>query len=135
MPQRNIRPNWERYFIDIARQISLRATCPRAYVGAILVKDNRILATGYNGSLPGQDHCIDVGCILNSEDRNCQRVIHAEANVLHQAARFGISCEGAVMYFWDSRNRPSPCGLCMPAIVSAGIITVVNSDLEYTEVT
>ncbi len=129
------RLNWDEYFILIAEGISSRATCPRAYVGAILVKDRRILATGYNGSLPGQDHCIDVGCILNEEGRNCRRVIHAEANVLHQAARFGISCEGAVMYFWDSRKRSSPCSLCMPAIISAGIIAVVNRDLEYAEVT
>ncbi len=124
------RSDWVHYFIDIAKAVAARATCPRAFVGAILVKDNRILATGYNGSLPNQPHCIEKGCILNEEGRFCQRVIHAEANVLYQAAKFGIITAGATMYFWDSRNRGQPCGQCLPAITSAGIEKVINRDFD-----
>jgi len=120
------RPSWDQYFIDIAKTVAERATCPRAFVGAILVKDNRILATGYNGSLPGQPHCIEEGCILNEQGRFCQRVIHAEANVLYQAAKFGIVTLDATMYFWDSRDRLRPCYQCLPAIISAGIKQVID---------
>jgi len=128
------RPNWDEYFIGVAKAVSARATCPRAAVGAILVRDNRILATGYTGSLPGTPHCIDEGCILNDEGRFCSRVIHAETNVLYQCAKFGIESAGATMYFWDSRDRDEPCGSCLPAIVSTGIIQIINRRFQITEV-
>lgn len=124
------RPSWDQYFIDIAKSVAARATCPRAFVGAVLVKDNRILATGYNGSLPGSPHCIDEGCLLNEEGRFCKRVIHAEANVLYQAAKFGIVTSGTTLYFWDSRNRGIPCPQCLPALIASEISVVINRDLE-----
>jgi len=124
------RPSWDEYFLQIAQDVSMRATCPRANVGAVLVKEHRIIATGYNGSLPGQPHCIEAGCLLNEEGRFCQRVIHAEANVLYQAAKFGIITLNATMYFWDSRDRGKPCSQCIPAIISAGISQVINRDLK-----
>jgi len=75
---------------------------------------------------------VDMGCILNEEGRFCQRVIHAEANVLYQAAKFGIITLGATMYFWDSRDRDTPCSQCFPALVSAGIMQVINRHGKHT---
>ncbi len=129
------RPSWDQYFINVAKAVAARATCPRANVGAVLVKDRRILATGYNGSLPGEDHCLEAGCITNDEGRFCTRVIHAEANVLYQCAKFGILSAGSAMYFWDSRDRDVPCNQCYPALVSAGISRIINRKFEITGVT
>lgn len=128
----SLRLSWDGYFIQIAQAVSFRATCPRASVGAILVKDHRILATGYNGSLPGEPHCTDEGCLLNEDGRFCRRVIHAETNVLYQAAKFGIVTLGATMYFWDSRNRLRPCDQCLPAIISVGIAQVIDRNNNVT---
>ncbi|KKK97039.1 hypothetical protein LCGC14_2656750 [marine sediment metagenome] len=118
---------WNDYFLDIARIVSKRATCLRASVGAILVKDHRIIATGYNGSLPGAPHCLDEGCIIvktNGTD-HCVRTVHAEVNAVTQAARHGIATEGATLYEWDSGGRERACDDCDKAIQSAGIIATV----------
>lgn len=97
------RPNWDLYFIRIAKEVASRATCPRAAVGAVIVKDNRILSTGYNGAPAGQPHCEDVGCEI--VDGHCHTAVHAESNAIAQAAKHGISVEGATLYYWDSQGR------------------------------
>lgn len=112
------RKSWDAYFMDIARQVASRATCPRKSVGAVFVRDKNILASGYNGALPGQPHCTDVGCLM--EDGHCVRVNHAEANALCQAAKHGTRLEGATVYV-----TASPCWPCFRLIASAGITRIV----------
>lgn len=101
------RPKWDDYFIQIAADVSMRATCKRAAVGAVIVKDNRILCTGYNGAPAGEPHCLDEGCIL--VDGHCKRSIHAETNAIAQAAKYGIALEGATLYYWDTMGRYASC--------------------------
>ena len=124
------RPIWDEYFISIAREVARRATCPRASVGAVIVKNNRILSTGYNGAPAGKPHCSDVGCFL--VNNHCTRAVHAESNAIAQAAKHGIPLEGATLYYWDSQGRSAdsiemlqahcyPCGLLAEA---AGIARV-----------
>lgn len=119
------RPSWDNYFMEIARLVATRSTCPRGSVGAILVKNNRILATGYNGALPGESHCDDVGCDV--VDDHCLRAIHAETNAVAQAAKFGVSTEEATIYFWGSNERTSkPCVKCYQVMKAAGIERIVG---------
>lgn len=115
------RPDWEDYFYGIARVIATRSTCPRRQVGAILVKDKRVLTTGYNGSPPNSPHCIDVGCDM--VDDHCVRTIHAEVNTIAQAARYGINVEGATLYC-----TLEPCQNCEKIIWAAGI-----NDIRFDE--
>lgn len=121
------RLNWTTYFLRIAEAVAQRSTCPRGQVGAITVLDNRVLTTGYNGSLPGQPHCIDVGCDLRAINgvRHCGRTIHAELNAVAQAAKFGVSISGATIYVWDSLTRGRNCDDCERAVLAAGIVRVV----------
>jgi len=100
-----------------------RGTCPRARHGAIVVKDNRILATGYNGSPPRLPHCEDVECLI--VDGHCKRTIHAEANAYLQAANVGVSLEGATLYVTGQ-----PCIDCMKDTLSVGITYMVIADIE-----
>ena len=110
------RPTWDEYFGWIAEMVSSRATCPRAEVGAVLVKDNRIIGTGYNGSPPGEPHCRDVGCDV--VDDHCQRAIHAEVNaVVHTTT----DIRGARLYLYDSLGRDEPCRECAKVLRSGGI--------------
>lgn len=102
------------YFHKIARAVAERATCPRKHVGAVLVKGDRILATGYNGSLPGEEHCEDVGCLM--ENNHCTRVVHAEVNALIYAAKFGVSIDGATLYC-----TITPCDTCAKLLRAAGV--------------
>jgi dCMP deaminase len=106
--------------MQIARDVSTRATCERRSVGAVIVRDKRILSTGYNGSPPGQPHCTDpgVGCLM--EDGRCIRTLHAEQNALIQAALHGVSTQGATLY-----GTCRPCHVCARMIVGAGIVRVV----------
>lgn len=97
------RPNWDLYFIRIAKEVASRSTCPRAAVGAVIVRDNKILATGYNGAPAGEPHCTDVGCMV--VDEHCVRTIHAEENAVIHAREHGVSLEGATLYYWDSKGR------------------------------
>lgn len=112
------RPSWDEYFLKLAMLVSERATCPRMHVGCVLVKDRQILATGYNGSLPGHSHCNDVGCMI--EDNHCIRTTHAEMNALLQCAIHGASTEGAKAYVTNM-----PCTNCTKAIIAAGIDEVI----------
>ena len=117
------RADWDTYFLGIARAVAERATCPRAEVGAVIVRDKRILTTGYNGALAGEPHCTESMCII--EHDHCVRVVHAEINAVAQAARFGIAIEGATAYVWDSLERGSACPECLKALRAAGVVRIV----------
>lgn len=117
----------EHMFFGIARLVAARSTCPRASVGAIVVRDGRILSTGYNGAPPGQPHCEEVGCEFWLDTSGCQRTIHAEANAIAWAARAGVATEGAVMYCTHS-----PCLDCAKLMVSSGI-WAVHYHYKYRE--
>lgn len=106
-------------FLRVAETIALRGTCPRAQVGAVIVRDNRIISMGYNGSLPGEPHCEDVGCELPIQGTGCLRVIHAEVNSILWAAREGIPTDQADMF-----ATHSPCVNCAVCMVAAGIRTL-----------
>ncbi len=108
------RTDWNSYFMGIARQVAARATCDRKQVGAVIVKDKNILATGYNGSISGMLHCDEMGHMM--ENDHCVATIHAEANAILQAAKHGTSIDGADIYI-----TASPCWSCFKLIANAGI--------------
>ncbi len=120
------RPNWDEYFLEIAKLVSKRSTCLRRKVGAVLVKDKRILATGYNGAPSGIKHCEEVGCLReklkvpSGQRHELCRGLHAEQNVLLQAALHGVSTRGATLYITDS-----PCIICAKMLINAGVKKVV----------
>ena len=113
-----MRPSWDQYFLKLAMLASERATCPRMHCGCVLVKDRYVLSTGYNGSLPGLEHCEEVGCLV--VDGHCVRTNHAEMNAIAQAARHGVPIEGATAYVTNM-----PCTTCAKALLAAGIVRVV----------
>lgn len=112
------RPSWDDYFMDITRQVAKRSTCDRARVGAVIVKDRRILTTGYNGSPAGLPHCDEVGHLMI--DGHCVRALHAEQNAIIQAALHGVSVRGSTIYVTHQ-----PCLTCAKMIINAGVIRVV----------
>ena len=112
------RPDWDEYFLKLAMLASERATCPRMHCGCILVRNRNVVATGYNGSVPGDEHCEDVGCLV--VDDHCVRTVHAEMNALVQAAKCGHPIEGATAYVTNM-----PCTTCAKAFITAGIKRVV----------
>ncbi|MFQ6020492.1 MAG: cytidine/deoxycytidylate deaminase family protein [Candidatus Aenigmatarchaeota archaeon] len=121
------RPSWDEYFLSIAKEVSKRGTCPRLNVGSIIVRDKRIISTGYSGAPKGLPHCHDVGCLMvKSTDHtgkikeHCWRTAHAEQNAIVQAAMHGASTEGATLYTTDE-----PCLICAKMIINAGIKRVV----------
>ena len=130
MDKQDTRPNWVNYFINIAAEVAQRATCPRAKVGAIIVRGTRIISTGYNGAPTNEPHCIDEGCIV--ENGHCQRAIHAEVNAVCQAAKFGLSVDGAVLYYWDSLERPESCHNCIQVMKAAGIAEYIDRFGTFT---
>lgn len=121
-----LRPSWDEYFMEIAYIVAKRSTCLRRRVGAIAVKDRRILATGYNGAPTGLRHCAEVGCLRaklevpSGERHELCRGLHAEQNVIIQAALHGISLQGASIYCTNQ-----PCSVCAKMMVNAGIREVV----------
>jgi dCMP deaminase len=122
----NKRPSWDEYFLKLAMLASERATCPRMHCGCVLVKDRFVLATGYNGSLPGQPHCEDEGCLI--VDNHCVRTNHAEMNAIVQATRHGVNVVGATAYITNMS-----CTNCAKAVIAAGIKrVVVFSDFHDT---
>lgn len=122
----NKRPSWDQYFLKLAMLASERSTCPRMHCGCVLVKDRFVLATGYNGSLPGHPHCDDVGCLV--VDNHCVRTNHAEINALVQAAIHGINTKGSTAYITNMS-----CTTCAKALIAAGIARiVVFSDFHDT---
>lgn len=117
-PKRRQRPSWDEYFLQIAFTVAQRSTCDRAHVGCVLVRDRRILTTGYNGAPTGLPHCDDVGHLM--VDGHCVRTLHAEQNALIQAALHGVSTEGATAYVTHQ-----PCLTCAKMLINAGIRRVV----------
>ena len=116
------RKSWDRYFLDIAGLVAERSTCLRRHVGALLVQEKRLLATGYNGAPAGMDHCLETGCyreqlnIPSGERIEICRGIHAEQNALVQAAAFGVSVKGAMLYCTHE-----PCVTCGKMLINAGV--------------
>ncbi len=127
------RPTLDEYFMEIAKVVAKRSTCLRQKVGAVIVKDKRILATGYNGAPSGLPHCDEVGClreklkIPSGERQELCRGVHAEQNAIIQAAKFGISVDGATLY-----STHCPCIVCAKIIINAGIKRVVYGR-EYAD--
>lgn len=116
------RASWDEYFMNIAREVATRSTCDRKFVGAVIVRDRSILATGYNGSIRGLPHCDDVGHLM--EEGHCVRTVHAEANAIAQAASNGTRIDGAGIYV-----TASPCWGCFRLIANAGIKRIVFGEL------
>lgn len=122
----NNRPSWEQYFMDITCLVARRSTCIRRAVGAIIVKDRRVLATGYNGAPSNVRHCSEVGCmrekmnVPSGERHELCRGIHAEQNAIIQAAYHGASIKGASLYCTNQ-----PCSICAKMIINAGIVRIV----------
>jgi dCMP deaminase len=119
------RPSWPEYFMGIARMVTARSTCLRRHVGAILVKERRILATGYNGAPSGVRHCEEVGCLRQDSSvpsgtrHELCRGLHAEQNAIIQAAYHGISITGSTLYCTNK-----PCVICSKMLINAGIGTI-----------
>lgn len=127
------RPSLDEYFMDMCELVSRRSTCMRRTVGAVIVKDKHVLATGYNGAPMGLLHCDMVGCIReqnhipSGERQELCRAVHAEANAITQAAYFGVSINGASMY-----TTFLPCVSCTKMIINSGIKEVIYLN-EYTD--
>ncbi len=116
------RPSWDEYFMEIACLVARRSTCLRRRVGAVLVKDKNILATGYNGTPSGIRHCDETGCLREQQQvpsgqrHELCRGLHAEQNAIIQAAKHGINISGSTLYCTNS-----PCVICSKMIINAGI--------------
>ena len=125
MAERSNRPSWEAYFMDITSLVARRSTCLRRSVGAIIVKDKRILSTGYNGAPTGIKHCLETGClreklnIASGEKHELCRGIHAEQNAIIQAAYHGVTIKGASLFCTNL-----PCSICAKMIINAGIRSI-----------
>lgn len=121
------RPTWDQYFLRIADVIGERGTCDRGRIGCVIVRDNRILTTGYVGAPKGLPHCDEIGHLMHTvinedgtESRHCVRTTHAEQNAILQAALHGVSLEGATIY-----AKFEPCLSCVKSIINAGIKRIV----------
>ncbi len=127
------RPSWDQYFMDIVELVSRRSTCLRRKVGAVLVRDKRMLATGYNGPPTGIRHCAEVGClrdklgIPSGERHELCRGLHAEQNAIIQAALHGVSTKDSTIYCTNH-----PCIICSKMIINSGIISVIYKD-DYND--
>ncbi len=129
------RPSWDEYFMNLTQFVAKRATCTRKKLGAVLVKNKRIVATGYNGSPSGQPHCDDKGCfvvpttqIVDGQEiarDHCIRTLHAEQNAIMQCALNGIPTDGSTLYVMYN-----PCYQCAKMVIAAGIKRVVF-DADY----
>jgi len=127
--RKRTRPSWDEYFMKMAELAATRSTCLRRQVGAVIVKDKRILATGYNGAPSGLRHCLDIGClrdklgIPSGERHELCRATHAEQNAIVQAALFGVSIKDSTLY-----STTHPCILCTKLIINAGIKKITIKD-------
>ena len=123
------RPSWEEYFMDITFLVAKRSTCRRRQVGSIVVKDKRILSTGYNGAPMGLAHCLDIGClreknnIPSGERHELCRGLHAEQNAIIQAAYHGISINNSVLFCTNL-----PCIICLKMLINAGIKKIIYKE-------
>ncbi len=127
MSKKTTRPSWDEYFLDIMDTVATRATCDRGKVGCVIVRDKRIVTTGYAGAPAGAVHCDEVGHEMVSRiDENgkksdhCIRTTHAEQNAIVHAAKFGSSLEGSTLYC-----NMTPCYACAKMIINAGVVRVV----------
>ena len=118
-----VRPSWDEYFLELADAVSKRATCDRGRSGCVIVRDKRILVTGYVGSPAGLPHCDEVGHLMKtvvnedgSKSEHCVRTVHAEQNAICQAAKLGVSVDGATVYC-----RMTPCRVCAMLLINCGI--------------
>lgn len=124
--QEHTRPSWDDYFMQIVEDVATRSTCRRRKVGAILVKDKRIIATGYNGGPTGLAHCLEIGClreqmgIPSGQQHELCRGVHAEQNAIIQAARYGVHTDGSVLYC-----TTQPCVQCTKMLLNAGVKEIV----------
>jgi len=131
--QRVKRPSWDEYFCSIARLVATRSTCLRRNVGAVVVKNKQVLATGYNGAPSGITHCDQKGCLREAlnvpsgQRHEICRALHAEQNAFLQAARHGVSLEGGTLYI-----TTQPCSICAKMIINVGIKKVVFTG-EYPD--
>lgn len=120
------RPGFDEYFMNIVDDVATRSTCLRRKLGAVIVKDKRIIATGYNGAPRNLPHCLDAGClrdelkIASGTRHEICRAVHAEQNAVLQCAAYGVPCEGATVY-----TSSSPCMICAKILVNSGIRRVV----------
>lgn len=128
----NERLSWDQYFLNITRQVAERSTCTRAKVGAVIVRERSILASGYNGAPSGLPHCTEVGCLVYQSqtpdgqlEENCYRTIHAEINAIAQAAKNGVSIRDADIYVTHT-----PCIHCLKVLINTGIKRIFY-DREY----
>ncbi|MBO4357962.1 MAG: cytidine/deoxycytidylate deaminase family protein [Candidatus Methanomethylophilaceae archaeon] len=123
------RPSNDEYFMEMAQLVSSRSTCLRRKVGAVIVKDKRVLSTGYNGSPKGTKHCEELGCIRvkmnvpSGTRHELCRGVHAEQNAVTQAAYFGVSVDGASIY-----TTTYPCSMCAKILINAGIREIIYSE-------
>jgi len=123
------RPSWEEYFMDITHLVAKRSTCLRRHVGAILVKDKKILATGYNGAPARLKHCLEIGCLRelqsvpSGERHELCRGLHGEQNAIIQAAYHGVAIRGATLYCTNH-----PCVICSKMLINAGIERIVYEE-------
>ena len=124
------RPSWDEYFMEIAEIVKTRSTCMRRQIGAVIVKDNRIITTGYNGAPSGCRHCTEIGTcyrqehnIPSGERHEMCRALHAEQNAIIQAARIGNTTDGATIYLTNQ-----PCVICAKMCINAGIRRIVYKD-------
>ena len=127
------RPSWDQYFIDIMHTVGERGTCDRGRAGCVIVKEKRIISTGYAGAPAGCKHCDEVGHEMHTviqedgtQSKHCIRTTHAEQNAIVQAAKFGISTEGATLYC-----KMTPCYACAKMIINAGIKRVVSENYYH----
>ena len=123
------RPSWDEYFMEMTLLTSKRSTCIRRNVGAVIVKNNQVLTTGYNGAPKGVSHASEVGCLReqlgvpSGERQEICRGLHAEQNAIIQAALHGVSTEGATIYC-----TTKPCSICTKMIINAGIVKIVYGE-------
>jgi len=122
----SVRPDWDDYFMDIAAMVASRSTCLRRQVGCVMVKERRILSTGYNGAPSGVAHCSEIGCrrmqegVPSGERVEMCRGVHAEQNAIIQGARHGVVLQGATVY-----TTTQPCSICTKMLINAGIEEII----------
>jgi dCMP deaminase len=121
------RPSWDDYFLEVAHAIAKRATCDRGRSGCVIAKNKQLLVTGYVGAPAGLPHCDEIGHQMKTtvhedghETQHCVRTVHAEQNAICQAAKLGVSIDGATLYC-----RMTPCRTCAMLIINCGIVRVV----------
>lgn len=130
--EKYVRPTWDAYFLEVMHALAKRATCDRGRTACVIVKDNQIVVSGYVGSPPGLPHCDEVGHLMKTvthddgtQTSHCMRTIHAEQNAICQAAKRGVSIDGATLYC-----KMAPCRTCAMLLISAGIKRVV-AEFKY----